>query len=497
MSNVKLLMSCINMRTTIKQLHNQLKNKEVSVTEITQSYLDNINKLEPKIEAFITVTEKEALNQAKKVDKKISKGEKIKPLEGIPGAFKDNILIEGIKCTSASKMLENYVASYDATVIERLKEQGVVILGKTNMDEFAMGASTENSAFKKTKNPYDLKKVPGGTSGGSAAAVSSGEALFALGSDTGGSIRQPAAFCNSVALKPTYGRVSRYGLAPLCSSFDQIGPITNTVEDAAWVYDVISGPDEKDSTCINEASPELINGFYPHVKDLKCGVPKEFFGKGVDSNVKEKVEKAIKKLESLGADISEVSLPHSEYALACYYVVLPCEASSNLARYDGVRYGHSSENSKNLIDNYLKSRTEGFGDEVKRRIMIGSFALSAGYYDAYYKKALQVRTKIIEDFEKVFKKVDFLVTPTTPTTAFDLGEKTADPISMYMADLLTAPVSVSGLPAITLSCGFSNKLPCGLQIIGNYYKEKLILEVAGAYEMNTEWHKEEPKVIGA
>ena len=482
------------MRETIKQLHEKLKNKEISAVGLTQSYLDNINRLESKVESFITVTRDLALEQAKSVDNKISKGEEINPLEGIPGAFKDNILIEGIKCTSGSRILENYVASYDATVIKRLKEQGTVFLGKTNMDEFAMGASTETSAFKKTKNPWDLKKVPGGSSGGSVASVSSGEALFSLGSDTGGSIRQPAAFCNLVALKPTYGRVSRYGLAPLCSSFDQIGPITNTVEDAAWVYDIISGPDKNDSTCVNEASAELINKFYPRVQGLKCGVPKEFFGEGIDSDVKVKTEEAIKKFESLGAKIEEVSLPHSEYALACYYVVMPCEASSNLARYDGVRYGYSTEDSESLIDNYLKTRAQGLGDEVKRRIMIGTFALSSGYYDAYYKKALQVRTKIIEDFKEVFKKVDFLVSPTTPTTAFDLGANIDDPIAMYMADLLTVPASVAGLPAITVPCGFSNRLPCGLQIMGNYYNEKLILEVAGAYEADTDWHMKEPQL---
>jgi len=483
------------MRETIKQVHEKLEKKEISAIELTQTYLDNIDELEPKVEAFITVTPDLALEQAKKVDEKISKGEKIDPLEGIPGAIKDNILVEGIKCTSASKILENYVASYDATVIERLKEQGIVILGKTNLDEFAMGASTETSTFKKTKNPWNLAKVPGGSSGGSVAAVASGEALFSLGSDTGGSIRQPAAFCNLVALKPTYGRVSRYGLAPLCSSFDQIGRITNTVEDAAWIYDIISGHDRNDSTCVNEASAELINKFYPKVKGLKCGVPKEFFSEGIDSGVKKRVEEAIAKLESLGAKIEEVSLPHSEYALACYYVIMPCEASSNLARYDGVRYGYASDNSKNLIDNYLKSRAEGLGDEAKRRIMIGTFALSSGYYEAYYKKALQVRTKIIADFREVFKKVDFLVGPTTPTVAFDLGAKFNDPIAMYMADLLTVSASVSGLPAMSIPCGFVNELPCGLQIIGNYYTEKKILEVAGAYEANTEWHKMEPKIV--
>ncbi len=482
------------MKESIKQLHEKLNKKEISSVELTQSYLDSIKKLEPKVDSFLTITEDMAINQAKDVDRKISQGGEINILEGIPSAIKDNILIEGVKCTSASKMLENYTASYDATVIKRLKEQGTVFLGKTNMDEFAMGASTETSAFKKTKNPWDLKKVPGGSSGGSVAAVSSGEAVFALGSDTGGSIRQPAAFCNLVALKPTYGRVSRYGLASLCSSFDQIGPIANSVEDAATVFDIISGPDENDSTCINEASPELINNFYPKIKGLKCGVPKEFFGKGINSDVKKKTEEAIKKLEDLGAKIEEVSLPHSEYALACYYVVLPCEASSNLARYDGIRYGYTSRKSENLIENYLKSRREGFGDEVKRRIMIGTFALSSGYYDAYYKKALQVRTRIINDFKSVFNKVDFIVGPTTPTVAFDLEAKFDDPLAMYMADLLTVPASVSGLPAISIPCGFSNNLPCGLQIIGNYYNEKMILEVAGAYEADTKWHEEEPMI---
>lgn len=482
------------MRDSIKKTHQKLVDKEISVVELTRSYLDRIEKLEPEIGAFITITENEALRQAKETDKRISQGEEIKPLEGIPGAIKDNILVKNIKCTSGSKMLENYKASYDATVIKRLKDQGFIMLGKTNMDEFAMGASTESSAFKKTKNPWNLKKVPGGSSGGSAAAVSAGEALFALGSDTGGSIRQPSAFCNLVSLKPTYGRVSRYGLMALCSSFDQIGPITNNVEDAAFVYDIISGPDKNDSTCINEASPGMINSFYPHIKGLKCGVPKEFLGEGVDQDIKNKTKEAIKKMEDLGVKVEEVSLPHSNYALACYYIIMPCEASSNLARYDGVRYGYSSQNSKDLLDTYLKSRAESLGDEVKRRIMVGTFALSAGYYDAYYKKALQVRTRIIKDFKSVFKKVDFLVGPTTPTTAFDIGSNTSDPIAMYMADLLTTPASVAGLPSISVPCGFSNNLPCGLQIIGNYYNEKLILEAARAYEIDTKWHEKEPEI---
>lgn len=484
---------------TIKKVHEKLQKKEISAKELTRFFLDRIVKLEPKISAFITITEKEALKQAERVDKKIATGERLLPLEGVPCAIKDNILVEGIKCTSASKILESYIAPYDATVIARLKEQGSIILGKTNMDEFAMGSSTENSAFKKTRNPWDSKRVPGGSSGGSAATVASGEVVFSLGSDTGGSIRQPAAFCGVVGLKPTYGRVSRYGLMALASSFDQIGPFTLTCEDAAWIFSVISGHDGKDATCITEAPPDFIWNFYPTVRGLKLGIPKEYFGKGIDSKMKDVIKKAIKKFEELGAKILEISLPHTPYALACYYVIMPAEASANLARYDGIKYGYSVvQNPKlrvqSLLDVYLESRAIGFGPEVKRRIMLGTYALSAGYYEAYYKKALKVRTLVISDFKKAFEKVDLIVSPVTPAPAFKLGEKIFDPLSMYMSDILTVSANVAGIPAISIPCGFIDDLPVGLQIMGNYYNEKKILEAAGAYEANTEWHKMRPKI---
>lgn len=484
---------------TIKEVHRKLQKKEISAKELTKVFLDKIKKLEPEIQAFITITEKEAEDMAEKVDKKLTRGEKLNPLEGIPCAIKDNILVEGIKCTSGSKILENYIASYNATVIERLKNQGAIILGKTNMDEFAMGSSTETSAFKKTKNPWDKKRVPGGSSGGSAASVASGEAIFSLGSDTGGSIRQPAAFCGTVGLKPTYGRVSRYGLMALASSFDQIGPLTTTCEDAAWIFSAISGHDEKDATCVTEAPPDLVSNFYPAVKGLKLGIPKEYFEKGIDSKIKEVVEKAIKKFEELGAKISEVSLSYTPYALACYYIIMPAEASANLARYDGIKYGYSVARSsksqvQSLLDVYLESRAAGFGPEVKRRIMLGTYTLSAGYYEAYYKKALKVRTLVVSDFKKAFEKIDLLVSPVTPTLPFKIGEKVSDPLSMYMSDILTVSANVAGIPAISIPCGFANNLPVGLQIMGDYYNERKILEAAGAYEANTEWHKIRPKV---
>jgi aspartyl-tRNA(Asn)/glutamyl-tRNA(Gln) amidotransferase subunit A len=492
----------INMKLdflTIKEAHKKLEKKEISAKELAKFFLNKIKKLEPKISAFITVTGEEAEEAAEKVDQKLARGEKLNPLEGIPCAIKDNILVEGTKCTAGSKILENYTASYNATVIKRLKDQGAIILGKTNMDEFAMGSSTESSAFKKTKNPWDDTRAPGGSSGGSAASVSSGETIFSLGSDTGGSIRQPAAFCGTVGLKPTYGRVSRYGLMALASSFDQIGPITSTCEDAAWLFSVISGHDEKDATCITEAPPDLVSNFYPAVRGLKLGIPKKYFEKGIDPKIKDVVEKAIKKFKELGAKIQEVSLPHTPYALACYYIIMPAEASINLARYDGIKYGYSvAQNPKlgvqSLLDVYLESRAAGFGPEVKRRIMLGTYTLSAGYYEAYYKKALKVRTLVVSDFKKTFKKVDLLVSPVTPTLPFKLGEKVSDPLSMYVSDILTVSANVAGIPAISLPCGFINGLPVGLQIMGDYYNEKKILEAAGAYEANTEWHKMRPQV---
>lgn len=488
------------MKYSIKELRNKLQTKEISAKEIIKLYFDRIKKVEPEINAFITLNEEDSLKKADLIDKKIKEGEKLLPLEGMPCAIKDNILVEGLKCTSASKILNNYVASYDATCIKRLKEQGVIILGKTNLDEFAMGASTESSAYGCVKNPWDLDRVPGGSSGGSAAVVSSGEATFTLGSDTGGSIRQPASFCGVVGLKPTYGRVSRYGLMALASSLDQIGPITNTVEDAAWIFGVISGEDNRDSTSISEASDDFVDNYYPHIKGRTCGVPKEYFGEGIDPKVKKVTDDAIRKLEDLGANVKEVSLPHTKYALACYYIIMPAEASSNLARYDGIKYGFSAvrdskDSVKNLLDVYLKSRAEGLGEEVKRRIMIGSFVLSSGYHDEYYKKALKVRTKIAEDFKRVYEEVDFLAAPVTPTTAFKIGEKTNDPLSMYMSDILTVSANIAGIPSISVPCGFVDGMPCGMQFMGNYYNEKMILQAAGAYEINTDWHKKSPKNI--
>ncbi|MEW6407368.1 MAG: Asp-tRNA(Asn)/Glu-tRNA(Gln) amidotransferase subunit GatA [Patescibacteria group bacterium] len=466
----------------LRDLHQKLVNKEISAKELVGQYLGKIKKTDDKIGAYLSVFEKKALAQAEEVDKKIQAGKKINFLEGIPYACKDNILIEGERSTCGSKILENYLAPYDAVVIEKLNNAGAVCLGKTNMDEFAMGSSCETSAFKKTRNPHDSERVPGGSSGGSAAAVASGQCVFSLGSDTGGSIRQPAAFCGVVGFKPTYGRVSRYGLVALASSLDQIGPLTSSVEDAAMVFAAIGGFDEKDSTSLTESMENFGPLFSPGLKDLKIGVPKEYFEQGVDKKIKEKVKAAIKKMEDLGAKVDEVSLPHTKYALACYYIILPSEACANLARYDGIRYGYSVNAPKNLLDTYLESRASGFGPEVKRRIMLGTYALSAGYYDAYYKKAQKVRTKVIEDFKKAFEKFDLLVTPTTPTVAFKLGEKIQDPLAMYMSDILTVPVNIAGLPALSLPCGFIGKLPVGLQIIGDYYNEKKLLEGAWAYE---------------
>ena len=475
---------------TIEEAHEKLKNKEISAVELTQSCLDRIKKTDDKIEAFLAVAEKEALDQAEQADVKIKDG-KIEPLTGIPVAVKDAILVKGIKNTCGSKILENYTAPYDATVIEKLKTAGAVILGKTNLDEFAMGTSTENSAFKTTKNPWDLTRVPGGSSGGSAVAVTADQCLTALGSDTGGSIRQPAALCGIVGLKLTYGRVSRYGLAALASSFDQIGPFAKTVTDAAWMLNTIAGHDPKDSTSFTEAVPNFVN-LHPQIKGKKIGIPKECFIEGLSKDVKNKVETAIKELEKLGAKVSEVSLPHLDYSLAAYYIIMPAEASSNLARYDGIRYGHRVENPDSLIDTYLKNKAEGFGDEAKRRIMLGTYTLSSGYYDAYYAKAQKVRTKIIEDYKKAFEKVDVLITPTTTDTAFKIGEKVDDPLSMYLEDIYTVAINVAGLPAVSVPCGFVNKLPVGLQIIGNHFQEENILETALAYEMVTDWHKQKP-----
>ena len=455
----------------IKQAHQGLKDKKFSSVELTRAFLNRIKK--ENTSAFLEVTEDLALSQAKQVDKDIALGKDIPILAGIPMAVKDNILVKGIKTTCASKILEKYIAPYDATCINKLKELGAVILGKTNLDEFAMGASTENSAFFPTKNPHDLKRVPGGSSGGSAAAVANDLCCYALGSDTGGSIRQPASFCGVVGLKPTYGAVSRYGLVAFASSLDQIGPITKTAEDAKIVYEAISGRDPKDSTSVESKFP--ISNF--QFSKLKIGVPKEYFIKGIDSRVEKIIKQAIKKLEDLGAKIEEISLPHSKYAIPVYYLVNTSEASSNLARYDGIKYG-LSKNSKDLLGVYLKTRGQGFGNEVKRRIMLGTYVLSSGYYDAYYLKAQKVRTLIKNDFEKAFKKVDVVLSPTAPTPAFKLGEKVSDPLAMYLEDVFTAPANLVGLPAISIPAGFADNLPVGLQLMGRMFQENNILGIS-------------------
>lgn len=464
---------------TLKQAHEALKNKKTSSKELTTAILNRIDKIERKIDSYITITPDLALKQAQKVDNLIASNQEISMLAGVPVAIKDVIVTKGIKTTCASKVLENFVPPYNATVYEKLFENLCVTLGKVNNDEFAMGASTENSAFKVTKNPWNLKKVPGGTSGGSAASVAADLTIYSIGSDTGGSIRQPAGFCGVVGLKPTYGRVSRYGLVAMASSLDQIGPITKTVEDAALVLNTLAGFDPKDSNCVNKEVPDYSKFIKGSIKGLKLGIPKEYLGGGVGKEVAAVVKDAVKKLEDLGARIEEISLPTGKDAVAVYYLIMPSEVSANMARYDGIRYGLSRDK---------------FGDEVKRRIMLGTYALSSGYYDAFYLKAAKVRTLIIEEFKKAFHKVDVIVGPTSPTTAFEIGEKVNDPLQMYLADVFTVQQNLAGLPAISVPCGFVNGLPVGLQITGNHWDEGKILNVAYAYEQATPWHKRKPKL---
>ena len=459
--------------------HKALINKEISALELTNAFLERIKKKDKEISAFLEVSEDQALKKAKEIDEMIAKGEKLSLLAGIPMAVKDNILVKGTKTTCGSKILENYNSPYDATCIKKLKEKGVVILGKTNLDEFAMGASTENSAFFPTKNPYDLDRVPGGSSGGSCAAVSADLCCFALGSDTGGSIRQPASFCGVIGLKPTYGTVSRYGLVAFASSLDQIGPITKTLKDAEIVFEVISGKDSLDSTSIDfQFSPKDID-----LKNIKAGVPKEYLVEGIDKEVKEAFTEAIEKAKKQGIKIEEISLPHTKYALSVYYLIATSEASANLARYDGIKYGFSSEKAKDLQEIYFQSRGKGFGKEVKRRIMLGTFALSAGYYDAYYLKAEKVRTLIKSDFLQAFKKVDIILTPVSPTLPFKLGEKINDPLQMYLSDIFTVSASLAGLPALSVPVAFKQNLPVGLQIIGKYFHENTILKVGRVFSI--------------
>ena len=472
---------------TIEKAHKGLIKKEFSAVEMTNFYLKKIKKENKKFNSFLTLTEKLALKQARKVDEKISQRQKIGPLEGIPIAIKDNMLVKDYKTTAGSKILENYNAVYDATVIKKLKKAGAIILGKTNLDEFAMGSSTENSAFGVTKNPLDITRVPGGSSGGSAAAVTADQCVAALGSDTGGSIRQPASFCGVVGFKPSYGMVSRYGLIAMASSLDQIGSIAKNVKDTKLIFRIIQGQDKMDSTTVNSkifnSQFSISNKFSMNqFSKLRIGIPKEYFEKGISKDVKEKVEKAIKGLEKAGAKVRKVSLPYTKYALAVYYIIMPAEISANLARYDGIKYGYRSKTDQsrtglNLLTHYLKTRAQGFGDEVRRRIILGTYVLSAGYREAYYGKAQKVRALIRKDFEKVFKEVDLLLTPTTPTTAFKINEK-KDPLAMYLSDIYTVPSNLAGLPAISIPCGETDKMPVGLQIIGPQFQDEFLLGVA-------------------
>ncbi|MBF2067373.1 MAG: Asp-tRNA(Asn)/Glu-tRNA(Gln) amidotransferase subunit GatA [Calothrix sp. C42_A2020_038] len=484
---------------SIRELHEQLVKKERSAVEITEETLKRIEALEPKVQSFLCVTAEKAIEQAHAVDVSIAAGEEISMLAGIPIGIKDNMCTKGIATTCASRILENFVPPYESTVTQKLFDAGAVMVGKTNLDEFAMGGSTETSAYKKTANPWDLSRVPGGSSGGSAAAVAAGECVVSLGSDTGGSIRQPASFCGVVGIKPTYGLVSRYGLVAFASSLDQIGPFSRSVEDSAILLKAIAGYDPKDSTSIKVEIPDYTANLRPDLKSgtkkIRIGVIKETFGEGLDSQVEQSVNTALEQLKQLGAEIVEISCPRFRYGLPSYYIIAPSEASANLARYDGVKYGLRAEDADNLLSMYTRTRATGFGAEVKRRIMIGTYALSAGYYDAYYLKAQKVRTLIKQDFEKAFEQVDVLASPVAPTTAFKAGEKTTDPLSMYLIDLMTIPVNLAGLPGISVPCGFDdNGMPIGLQLIGNVLREDLLFQVAYAYEQSTNWHSHEPKI---
>ncbi len=478
---------------TIHEAHELLKTKQISSVELTRSYLERIQKVEPQVRALVTVTAESALQQARKADQMIASGQ-ITPLTGIPAIIKDNMCTRGIKTTCSSKMLENFVPPYDATVINKLNCSGMVMVGKANMDEFAMGSSTENSAFFTTHNPWDLSRVPGGSSGGSAAAVAAGEAVYALGSDTGGSIRQPAGFCSVTGLKPTYGRVSRYGLVAFASSLDQIGPLTQDITDCALVMNGIAGYDKCDSTSVNRETPDYTRCLTGDIKGLRIGIPKEYFVEGMQPEVGAVIEKAIAKIQELGAQISrDVSLPSTPYALAVYYIIAPSEASANLARYDGVKYGFSYNEAKTMWEAMEKTRQFGFGAEVKRRIMLGTYALSAGYYDAYYLKAQKVRTLIRSEFDQAFEKYDALITPTSPSVPFKIGEKTDDPVQMYLSDVCTLPINIAGVPAISIPAGFVNGLPVGLQIIGKPFSEETLFKVAHAFQQATDWHQKKPQ----
>ena len=470
---------------TVYELKEKLKNKKLTSKEIVQAYVDRIKEKEEDVQAFVTTLEKEALEQADKLDK-----EGINELAGIPIGIKDNICTKGIKTTCSSKMLENFVSPYDATVMEKVNAEKLIDLGKLNMDEFAMGASTEHSYFKKTRNPWNLNKVPGGSSGGAAAAVAANMVPWTLGSDTGGSIRQPASFCGVVGLKPTYGLVSRYGLVAFASSLDQIGPITKDVRDSAMLLNVIAGHDKKDSTSVDLEKKDYLKSLKNDVKGLKIGVPKEFFGEGINEEVKEKLKESIEIYKELGAEVEEFSLDIAKYSLATYYIIACAEASSNLGIFDGIRYGYRAKEFKDLTDLFRKSRSEGFGEEVKRRIILGTYVLSSGYYDAYYKKAQKVRTLVMKEFDKAFEKYDVILTPTSPTVAFNIGEKTEDPLQMYLSDICTVSVNIAGLPGISIPCGVdSANMPIGMQLIGNRFQEEVILNAAYTFEQKIKFRE--------
>ena len=478
---------------TIEEAHRRLKQKKISAVELTRAVLDRIDAVEGRVDAFLNVSDKTALKQAAAADQKIAAG-RCEPLTGIPLAVKDVICTRGVETTCGSKILENFIPPYNATVIEKLDRAGAVILGKTNMDEFAMGSSTENSGFKITRNPWDLVRVPGGSSGGSAAAVAADMCLGALGSDTGGSIRQPASFCSTVGLKPTYGRVSRFGLVAFASSLDQIGPLSKTVSDCAIMLNAIAGYDPADSTSVPEKVPDYTAGLKKGLKGVRVGIPVEYAAtEGMDTEVSDAVAQAVRVIEDMGAQIIEVSLPHTEYAVAAYYVIAPSEASSNLARYDGVKYGVRDAEQNDLLQMYRRTRSRGFGPEVQRRIIIGTYCLSAGYYDAYYGKASQIRSLIINDFNTAFEACDLMACPVAPTPAFKIGEKVDDPLTMYLTDIFTLSANLAGIPGISIPCGFSKKgLPVGLQLLGRHFNEEMLLKVAYHFEQATDFHKKKP-----
>jgi len=481
---------------TIHELHDLLVKKEVTSKEMTEALYQRIKRVDPKIGSYLILTEDEAVQQAQRVDHKMAGGQKTGDLAGIPIGLKDILCTKGVQTTCASKILERYIPFYDGTVVRRLKEREAVILGKLNMDEFAMGSSTENSGFQITRNPWDLERIPGGSSGGSAAAVAADLCMAALGSDTGGSIRQPASCCGVVGLKPTYGRVSRYGLVAFASSLDQIGPITKDVEDCAILMNAISGYDPCDSTSVNVGVPDYKKSLLNDVKGIRIGIPDEYFVEGMDPDVEKSVKEAIDHFTKWGAEVRKISLPHTEYAVAVYYLICTAEASSNLARYDGVKYGLRSGGFRDLMEMYSDTRAKGFGQEVKRRIILGTYVLSAGYYEAYYRKASQVRTLMTKDFEDAFQKVDVIITPTAPTPAFRIGEKVQDPLQMYLSDIFTIPVNLAGIPAMSIPCGFSrDNLPIGLQIMGRHFDEERLLRVAYTFEQNTDFHLKKPAPI--